>query len=39
MHFDMGLTKNKQIAGAHCCITNNLFINRLEKNTLPKFEI
>ena len=36
MHFDMGLTKIKQIAGAHCCITNNLFINIVRKNPLPQ---
>ena len=35
MHFDMGLTKIKQIAGAHCRITNK-FINIVRKNPLTQ---
>ena len=34
MHFDMGLTKIRQIAGAHCRITNYLSIS-LEKSLSP----
>ena len=35
MHFDMGLTKIKQIAGAHCRITNK-YINIVRKNPLTQ---